>query len=450
MPKPSPLSPSQRVFYPRALVNLAFSSGARFGASDLIKLEAVEPIELEVQCNDTASADTFSLTLDASLFPTDPTSLSAVVAEIFVGDVGSLGAQLVRDDRSRLILGHNDKMTLSFNNDKRPTVKLSGRDYTGFFLDNSWGTSVIERGKSVVDMVREVIALKPNTRALQVVAAFEGAAPVVPKGKGKKGAELTAKPDDKQWDVIQRIARAAGLIAVVKADKVILQPPRNIILGSPDNIPIFIDGYNLSSLSLERSFRLDNIPNVLVWARDPATGKRVTGTWPNPANSTIKIVKSDGKTERSKEVVYREFWGRAAEPTEANLSRIARGIWENFSQQQLKISFETKELYLHQQPYGGSIQEAGFGYPATAISNGSAVRLYIDRSIRSIVDKASSEDGRAEALLRANYATRVATALAKSWGELDKVFFVDSANHNFSQSSGYSLSVEAVNFIEVT
>lgn len=450
MPTPSPTNPSQRIFYPRALVNLAFATNGRLGAADLLKLEAVEPLDLEVSCNDTSAADTFSITLDATLFPIDPAALADVVVDVFVGDVGSLGGQLVRDAQSRLILGNSEKLTMNFSNEKRPTVKITGADYTALMLKKTWGSNVIPFGRDVVSLVRDLLAANPATAALEVVSRFSGAPAIIPKGRGKKGEALAAKPDDKQWDVIQRIARAAALIAVVKADQVILQPPRNIAASDPAQIPLFVDGFNLSNLTIERSFKRDNLPNVLVWARNPRTGQRIEGRWPAVPNSTLHVVKSKGKVDKTREVTYREFHARWADPTPDSLAQIARGIWEQYAQQQLTVSFETKELYLHQQPYGGAVQDATFGYPATAITNGSPVRIHIDRRIRALLENTITEDARETVLRREGFKSRVAAALARSWSELDRVFFVDTATHTFSQGSGYALTVDAVNFIEVS
>lgn len=429
---------------------MAFATSGRLGAADLLKLEAVEPLELEVQCNDTSSADTFSVTLDATLFPVDPAALADVVLDIFVGDVGRLGGDLVRDTSSRLILGNSEKLTMSFTNEKRPSVKLSGADYTALMLKKTWGSSVIPFGRDVTKVVRDLLAANPATAALEVVERFDGAAPIIPKGRGKKGEALTAKPDDKQWDVIQRVTRAAGLIAVVKADQVILQPPRNISAADPTMIPVFVDGFNLSNLTIERSFKRDNLPNVLVWARDSRTGKRVEGKWPTTPNATLNVVKSKGKTEKTKEIIYREFFARWADPTPTNLAKIARGIWEQYAQQQLTVSFETRELFLHQQAYAGLVQDATYGYAATALTNGSPVRIHIDRGIRALLENTITEDARETVLRREGFRSRVAAALARSWSELDRVFFVDRATHTFSQTGGYGLSVEAVNFIEVS
>lgn len=442
---------TQQIFYPKAAVNIAFATKRSNAASDLIKLEAVEPLEMTIESNGINVADTFDVELDAELFPMDPAALSAVVLDCFVGDVGRYGAELARTEDTRLIIGSSDELSLDLGNQDRPRIQVSGRDYTGFFLDLPWGTQGVKLGRAFDVIIREIVARYESTSAMTVRSLVDGPMPVIPKGNGgnKKLEEYRAKASDKVWDVIQKLSRMVGLICLVRGDEVLIQPPLNISPLTTTSYPVFVDGLNLQDLKISRSFTTEQLPNVLVVARDPITGKRVEGTYPDPPNSKVKIRRTKSKVSKSVDIQYREYRSDHPAPTKAILSEVARRIYDGFRQQEMKLSFETRELRVLQQRIGGSIEDAQVGFSCSSIRNGTPIRIHIDRRIRALLTVAPTESVREQIARENGFKDRVAKELSRSWQTLDKLFYVNSATHKFSQSDGYSLSCEAVNFLEV-
>lgn len=443
-----------RRYFPRARVDLSLvpaGDGELTGAEgELLRLGAVAPRSVTVDCNDPEKADTWRAEFDLGHFPMDPKQVRAAIAAVHIGGVKGPRARLDTSSGDNIIvMGHADKVQRKLMGD-RSHVSFEGRDYTSLFLDPDWGTLTLELGRPLDELVAEALEHYPGVGRMGLEVRGMASAPIIPAGNTQKTKAFTFSESGKVWDGLQELAGRAGAILTVDRDTVVIQPPRNVSPFDGTARPMFIDGRNLSNVEVTRKLSRDDVQNVRVKAMDPATFEVVEGVWPDPPRSVTKIQRTNGKTtSRTTEEEFRVFKVSHPNPTPGVLTEIAKRIWEARDQQALKVSMGTDELMAPAQIPGDLNHPVSWSYPVTRLRNGHTVRLHIDRGTRHMLDRPISQQRRELELRARGYSDPVAEVMAKSWRVLDRLMFVDSCTHKMGSESGYSLSIEAVNSLEI-
>lgn len=449
------MSGDRRVWYPGAAVNLAYASvttGRRVTREDLLRLEAVEPRAVEVQRNNVLTADTWSIDFDSELFPQDPNAITTALVDVFFGDRGAPTSPILRTPERRLIVGLADGIEVKTSATSRSTLSMKGRDYTSIFFDVKWGRRAVGLGRDVVSLIEEIRDTVSGAEALDVAHRLDGSIPVVPAGRGKKRAAFRMKPKDTVWDGMQRLAQLAGVLVSIEGDTIVVQDPRNVTLDSPDTVPVFVDGLNLTSLTISRQMTRDVLPNIQAIARNPRTGRRVIGRYPNLSNArgvtTITKTKTKG-VKKKRKVEWREFRIAHPNPTTTIMNQIARRIWEGYAQATTRVTLETRDLTVIEQRADQPVEAAVQGFELSRLRNGTPFRLHVDRATRELFSGANSPALRETIARERGFKARVAASIGQAWKRLDRVFFVDKVTQRYSVDDGYRVSIEGIALIEV-
>tara|TARA_Y100000310_G_scaffold174301_1_gene174373 strand:+ start:440 stop:1831 length:1392 start_codon:yes stop_codon:yes gene_type:complete len=460
------------VFYPKALVHLvwwpyetsikdlnelnaAFEKPTSAGASpesridqalsQLVGLGGVEPRSVRVEHNDVFTADTFSVSLDEYLFRIDPRDVRAMMVDVRMGATASAKDRLsTDDDLHRQIYGHVDKPYSDYSTDGASTIVLEGRDYTGLLLDEKWQGRRIELGRPLLEILGEIVESVPALTPLELILHPGLKDPIIPKGARRREHYFTASPDSTLWEGLLELTMRVGLMLVVEVDKLVVQPPRNLVTDQ-DAVPLFIEGRNLKQLKIERNLGTADLPSVQIAAHDRKNKRVIKGTWP-PERKVARLTKG----KRSETTTTQRFFVKIGEPTEQKLIEIAKRVFAFYARQQLEVSFSTHELEIELSELGEQFNRRGVhrSIPSTAIRNGSAVAVRLEPEVRNMLVRGYSPRKSARELRAMGYEPQVADMLARSWRPIEHRLFVSSATQMY-QDGVYSLDVSAQNFIEV-
>ena len=437
-----------RVYHPRARAALTLT--VRSDAPDAGPLTApnVRPRKLKYTSNPPKMADKWSLEVDERWIPLDPLAYLDVLADIHLGDVGQMGGALELTSDTRLCLGNASRIAKVSGLDG-DVARLEGLDYTGLIMNAKWGGLRLRLGRPLDVLVREVLANIPAVAGIEVRSEL-GEVPVVPAGRTRRSKHWRGKAEAPVWEVLLEIALTVGVTLIVVEDAVVIRAPRTF---SPtrDSHPVVTLGRDLVELELTRKMGNQDTPNIRVVSTDPATRKAVAGLYPSTSEARAKLraSKIGGKTRKTKKPEYTTFVVHHPAPSVANLTAIARAIWERWAYRQLEVKLKTNELFLPL--YDPTRPEAPRvrGYAATRVRNGTPIRVEIARDARRVLERAQSEDQARRALMRQGLAARTANLLAKSWRDLSQTYWVETATHTFDGGAGgYSLSIDAGAYLE--
>jgi len=444
-----------RIYYPSARANIAIlprSGSFEEGTGDLLRLLAVKPSSISVERNDLNTADTFKVTFGESVFPIDPRLVRSVSVDLFIGDTGGLDRSLeIRDATNRALIGTVDEIEKDFSNDGADEVTLSGRDHSAFLLDEQWGHRSVELGRPAVDIVADVLETVPSASLLEVVDGYPGKAPTIPAGKGKKRSQYRAKKDATIWEGLSQLVGRTGSVVTVKHDRVVVRPPRSF--QTEESAPTFVRGRNLSSLKIKKKYDRTEIPNILVVARDPGTLEIVEGRFPQKAVKSKSVAREGGQPQPVESEKTERISIEHPDPTPAKLRDVARRIRERYSQQQIEVELETKEMRTWEleknqvTPRRLEVAEESFRVPT--LGNGDTVRVFVNRESRTVLRKAVSDAQKARELQRQGFERAVAEELARGWRVVDTPLFVDKASHEISSSGEYSCDLTLINRLTI-
>lgn len=413
----------------------------------LVAISNVQPRSVSVEHNDVFTADTFDVEFDEYLFRVDPRDVRALMVDIRMGGTDAPTTPLpVGADDPRQLYGHADEVTQSYQTDGASTIKAKGRDYTGILLDETWQGRRLELGRPLSELIAEALDPVLALRPLEVVTAPGLEDAVIPKGARRRDHFFTASPDASLWEGLLELTMRAGLMLVVEVDRLVLQPPRNVLAQEQARTPLFVEGRDIKELTIERNLGTADLPAVQIAAYDRASGQVVRGTWP-PERKVARLTKG----KRSEDKTVQRFFVRATSPTEDALTAIAQRVFSLYARQQLEVSFTTHELAIASGDGAEQHNQRGAGAPrtpSTAIRNGTAIRVRLDPRVRNVLARDYSPQKSVRELRAQGYAPQVAAMLARSWRPLERLLFVSRATHRFSDGE-YELKVSAQNFITI-
>lgn len=441
-----------RVYYPAARANVAIlPQGSEFGAGELMRLEAVKPVSVTIERTSPSEADTVELELEESIFPVDPRLVRSAAVDIFVGDRGSSRDTLEVGGRTRAFVGTVDEIRKAFPGDETDKATLEGRDYSSLLLDEKWQNLAVDLGRPLDQIVAEVVGAFPQTSRLKVVSLGFDEVPEVPAGDGNKRGQYKAKKSATIWEGLQGLADRVAAIIKVEGDEVVIRPPRSV--RADEEAPVFVAGRNLSSLEISKEYGGGETPAVRVKAVDPSTFETVTGMYPKSGSDAEQVSRRGGEPSATEAPKIEEFQIEHPNPTSGKLRKIAERIRKRREQQQLSVSFETREMdtwQLQGSEIGAdTLDRSRATFDVPQITNGDTVHLWLERGARETLRRATTPREKARELERRGFNRRVAEELAKGWRNVNAPLFVRSATHSLSSSGEYSCSIEAENRITV-
>lgn len=441
-----------RYYYPSARANIAMvTQGTDLRSlqdEDLLRLLAVKPKSLSVTHNDSHTADEWDMSLPVAHFNVDPRLISTLSAEIFIGDTTGLDRRLRTDqERAASLLGVLEELEKKYESNGESLVSLSGKDYSIFLLEPEWNGYVEMKG-TLASVVEEVLGTFTATSRMRVLDLHEEP-PSFPSGLSKMQRRFSAKKGATLWEGLAGLASRLGAIIEVRGDAVVVRPPQNTQAGA--SLPLMVAGRNLDNLSIKKNYGTEYAPNIAVQARDPKTWEVVEGIWPETQTEIARVLAKQGKQpEQVSSVEYRRFNIQHPAPTPDKLKAIARQVHERYTQQQLEVSFKTKEMRTWELPESAigeqTLNTSEESFDLTRLRNGSAMRIFIDPSSRDILERATSRDQKRRQLEREGFEEQVAAELSEKWRVINAPFFVEQATHTID-SGTYSLSIKAMNKI---
>lgn len=423
------------IYYPKCRVNIGMiaydpQTGNR---SDLLALASLPVSKCTVNSNNTLTADEFTIELVERYLPADPTNILAIQIDLHLTN-GEPSKELeTTTNETRLLVGHADDITRKHLNGA-VTFEIKGRDFAGLLLDLKWGARVVELGRDLESVIKEIIAAYPQSRGLRVHS--NGTFVLQGDKKSKKNNRFTLPSDTSLWEGLIKLGYLAGAIVSIRFDCIEINSPRNPDASSDP--PVFVAGKNITSLTLSRELGKTTAPNVIVKAYDYKTGSIVEGKYPNnKPNKTTKVTQNSPTSSEE----WTQFVVKRPRPTKESLNKDAELIYGRLAHKQVKVSFQTRDLTCE--------TSEGKTAPLTNLRNGDTIRLYVDNSARRILEMAITEPERQRKLAAEGFSSEVARVLGSQASVIDKLLFVETATHSYSADDGYTLAVTATTFLEV-
>ena len=453
---------SGAVFYPQAAMILRvvwedyqLRSDARLAQVYTMPILAKR---LSIEINDYTQADTFSAEIDFKNFPFDPRTVRALGVTIHAEDM----KKLYRDDGSPLLIeprddnvvfqGFADKESISMDENER-VVKFDGRDFTGLLIDTPFDIGTVPLTTPLETLLGNIVKSLAATEKVQVVNRTGEVLPTLgqfaPDFNALSGHKNTKKGES-YWDVIQDVVARAGLIAFIELDKLVISKPR--VLYDKTNARRFIYGVNLKSLEFERKLGRQKGFNIAVRSLD-VEGKSVleakipeeaSAEWSNSIGikrEPVKIEKlaADG-TKTSDTAPYITF--RVADMrNKEQLIKVGEKIFEEVGRQQIEGKLQTHDM---------ATTQDGVRFEMLKVRNGTPISILIDQGDMEGLSTLTSESERFNFLKKRGYEQGVAMALARVYGKMPMIFYTKSASFTFDTDVGFGLSLEFINFIELT
>lgn len=408
------------------------------------------PRRVEVKRNDHRTADTFSLDLDYQTFPFDPRALRSVRVRVLLGDVGDPGGTLTNDAEYMAFIGFVDVSEVKMDAGGS-VVTLSGRDYTGPFLDTPWSGATIDVARSLGDVVADVVASVPGADGINVGYSMGAEALVMADVLGR--TKFAAQANDDTWTVLCDLCGRAGLIPVITLDLLLILTPADFGVNRADFLGTGTMGPNrarfeygskvgnLSSLAFKRDATEAKTKQVEVRAFDEKTRTTQTARWPVSPVITRRKVSAEGKVTTEAAPILPYY--TSGSYTAAALSDLAKSVYTRAARQQIEARIESRDM------------RDLDGADVVQIGNGDRITVTIGTALASsIAGMATSEAvlflQRGPAPLDANTALALVSAV-KSGEGLAREFYVSEARHVWSADAGdlggYTFTATLINTV---
>lgn len=483
------------IYYPQAAVSLKILFENFDQESPLAGKEyniKMTPRRISVAINDYRTADTFNMELDYRSFPFDPRTLRAVGVSIFVEDMGKPyddNGQIriepkdttYKPDSNAIFLGFADKNSITFD-DNNQTVKMEGRDYTSLYIDATYDNAspismdtplenVIAKLSNQLRATRD-IRIKLNVDDIPTLSEFY-------PDFNPMGLTRSKKKQESYWDVIQELARKAGLIIYVELDQLVISKPN--VVYDRKKMKQFIWGKNIATLDFER--KLGRVRNFNIVVRSMNIEKKevleakipldATREWSISTGIPKKVVTieklgPDGKKLPPEDAKYLAF--RLANiSSKDHLIEVGQSIYEELGRQQIEGSFESMEMCVREGDSRDFKNNPGVEFDVTKIRNATPIDLRIFErdqidsqvatelgiSIEQLAKNDTAHRGvardlRVKYLKQRCYPEKIAQALAETMGKFDTPFYTRAVQFDFDSETGFKMKLDFINFIELS
>lgn len=447
-------------------------------ASKLVAYSATVQVKsCTVNVNDYKAADTFDMELDYKSFPFDPRAIRSMAVTIHLEDLKKLvdpstGQHTVikPTEENIIFTGYADEETITFSESSR-TVKISGRDFTALLLDQKYlRGSPITLNQPIDVVIKNIlnafpesgaavlaqkVVNKTNSKVLPTLAQYH------PDFGQKLAGQKTAGKHETVWEIIQDIVSKAGLICYVHLDQLIISEPR--VLYDANAAVRFVYGQNVTNLELKRKIGRQKGFNVQVRCLVPKTKTVLTANIPEEATaewskatgvSRIRVqvpqlLPDGGQNEQAKnhDAPFLPF-RLTGIGSKTQLVVIGQKIYEELARQEFEGSFDTREMLAHmgKSPDAPNYKQISL---VTDLNIGDPISLEIDQGDLHGIQRFDTTEARQHYLQMRGYAEDVAAIFAQTMGQMSTVFYTKAYRFSWSDSDGYKLHVEFLNFLEL-
>ncbi|MEL6347807.1 MAG: hypothetical protein AAFV53_32175 [Myxococcota bacterium] len=418
-------------YYPRceAFLEVLIEDFGEASDVEILSLYAV-PRSAEWIRDHHRSADTFSMELDYRDLPLDPRAVRAIRVLLLCGDVGSASGRLNLDNSDQQVFfGYVDEPETSLSASGE-IVTLSGRDYTALFLDHTWSGGAIDVSVSLLDVVNRILQQTPGASSMPV--AFSEATQNIVISSITEKRLWTPQPGDDTWTVLVNLCAVVGVLPRIELDTLYISTPDDF----GDEGVSFLYGRDVERLSYRRKFNEARTQQIRVVCWDPVNRETREVLYPVEPIITRKTVPTQGKAtvETAPQVRY----PITGSYTEEQLSKIARGFYEEAARQQIEGRLSTREL--------SDVD----GTPLPILSNGDRLEVRLGANLPNLAGLSDAEAIRVLTGARWGLSETVASALVRVWRQADSlasIFYVRTARHNWSISEGYKVELDFINYI---
>ena len=430
------------IYYPRAKavikVLLDSDDGEQVHTFDAV------PRSVEIKRNTQLEADTFDLTLDYGDFPLDPRSLRAVQVGLFLGDVGGADREdQIMSAKYRAFLGYADVPSTDLSEDDQ-SVRLTGRDYTGLFLDDIWKPqNKIEIDQTMQSVLEYIISKVPGAEDIKTEFSAQASS-----GKNTKLSDLLGKTiwtqrgkDDDSWTVLVDLFGAVGLLPVIVLDTLTIVAP-----GEVRDVQAYLQyGQNINRLEFSKNLNNIRRRQIKIVSWDAAAGVSRSATYPEKPIIIAKRISTKGKVKNETAPIV--TFSVSGSQSKAELLARARNIYEQEARQQIEGKLETSEMRVPSTYDKAQKQENDV--QLCALANGDSVVVQL-----SAIDRAGllalNYSEAVETLVANGMRSSVARALISSLKQANRLaisFYVKTATHSWDRDAGYTLNVNFINFL---
>lgn len=355
---------------------------------------AILPSEVVHERNTPREADTLSIRVPFRDFPLPARIVRSVGVVWYAGTVsaanyaagmrnamsGTPGPLLsvLTPSRSNLrFLGFADGCEEDYD---AGVISIRARDFTGILLDTRVEPSVL--ASIEIDQALDLVLLSllrqfpggacrglgvefvPFVDAAGVEQAFPVVADVLGKpaklrrGKAPRLSATYGGADVSYWDLITDLCSLCGYLPTMEEDRLRIIPPRNLFdgagtfrrtvttpAGSTEVLTArrMVQGFNLDAVRFGRKFGRQAIPAIEVRSVAPGLRQPIVSRYPpdkTPARTRANNIQPSGRgaAERSELVLVRGV------STQAEVDRMAVGLWQELARQEWTGSFQTRHL----------------------------------------------------------------------------------------------------------
>jgi hypothetical protein len=455
------------IYYPQACVVLKimwedFKTGdAALQAPYTLQ---VLPKRVQVNINSYREADTFEMEIDYRNFPFDPRLIRNAVVSIHIENMASLTQDndFLRispkdpegnPSHNRVFLGFVDDAEINMDGSRRNVV-LKGRDYTSIYIDAPWAGEILDLGKPVDQILRDIIGKLKATGDITLDDRTGSPLNLPNLGKfapdlGEYSSKRGARKKESFWGVMQDIADRAGLILYMELDKLVLTLPN--VLYSSETATQFIWGHNLSRLSMKRrvgrikgfNIRIRSVVDKDVITVDiPFHSKKLPGAGDNIY--TPKLDANGNPIKGDETVAPFITFSVPNIASRDHLITYGERIFEETGRQQLEGSLTTKDM----ESFAGTEEKTKVDL--TKLRNGAAIRLEINPRDMAAMRRLTTTQAREQYLVLHNYDQSVAAVIARNFGRFDTALYLREARMSFSSDDGWQLEIGWINRIETS
>lgn len=464
------------MYYPQAAMSLRILF-ENFGKLDPLSNQEyslnVTPRSVTVSINDYTKADTFSCEIDYKNFPFDPRTIRACGVTVFIEDMRAQTDQFGRPKiiqpvapdyfgkTNAIFIGFADENNIEFDEAKR-TVRLSGRDFTALYIDTPY--DIVEPLSLATPLENVFAFLSARLKATRDMKVLNKAGDTLPSlGQfapdfNALSAQRNKSRNESYWDVIQDLARRAGLIVYVELDKLIINKPN--ALYDRKELKQFVWGKNLNRLAFSR--KLGRVKNFNIEVRSMNIEKKEVLKVKIPEEASLPWVTKTG-IPRKRVQVDNLLPNGTVDKKDANfivfrlpdiaskthLTSVAENIFEELGRQQIEGSLETRDMCVREGNVSAGIRTPGVEFDVTKIRNATPIDIRIQQDDIEAIAREKDRGAKVKYLIDRCYDPSVAYAFADSLGKFDTPFYTKAVEFTLSQDQGFKMRLEFINFIEL-